>query len=302
MWSVMGLLLSMATTAQAGDGQSLLSHVPKDSMVVVSINVERVKDAPFYQMAMEQMMTDPEVQEMVTKLKDSANLDVQKDIKTFLLSVPADVTSSENFIFFAEGSFDEAKIVDALKSEGADLKEVKHAGTTYQEIDGEGGLAFVDGVAMMGTQKMVKKALSAKAGKGDSVKKHAAISKAMGDLDTSRDLWVAFEFNDELKAMMGNDPTIADLKTLAASLDIKSGLELNVVLTMGSADSASEIGQMAQMQLKEFTKAPEMAQMGLDVALIKSTVSVDANKIQVSLKLNEAEFQSFVASMMSLMQ
>ena len=290
--SMLAMMLMFAATAHAGDGTAALSMVPKDSMMVLSVNVDRLKGSPLYASAMAKVMAEPDAKGMISKLKADAGFDVEKDISTLVVSIPPDVDSSQNFLIIAEGKFNEQKIVAALGNEGAKVTSVKHANATYHEIDGQGGVAFMGNVAVFGTKDMVKAALSAKAGQADSIHAHPTMSKLVKSVDTNKDLWVSFELPDSLKKSMGGNPMINDLKSVTASVDIKSGLGLLVSIDTASDATATNLAQMMQAQVKAFAGAPEMKQMGFDVALQKLQVTGAGTAVSIALNLTPAEFKN----------
>lgn len=147
-------------------------------------------------------------------------------------------------------------------------------------MDGDAAIAFVGSHAMMGTSAMVSAALS------DGGAVGAGISKLIGSVDASKDVWVALEVPAALK---GLDPSLADINNLAASLDLSSGIGLKLAVGTTSDDKAKGLVEMANMGIGQAAKDPSVAAMGLAAAIGRTKVSQSGSVINVDISVNSAE-------------
>ena len=291
MAAMLMLFAFSASVATAGDGTSTFSTIPKDSMMVLSINVDRLKGSDLYKLAMQKVMAEAEAKQLIEMLKGKAGFDIEKHLQTVVISIPPDVETSQNFLIIAEGTFDEAKILSAMTDSGAKLTKEKHAsGADYHVIDGEGAVSFAGNTAIFGTKKMVSNALDAKKGTKDNISLHPEMNKLTQNVNKTQDIWVAFNIPASLKAQMGANPMINDLKTVTASIDIKSGFGLAINLDTASDKTAGTLAQMMQAQVKAFAGAPEMKKMNFDVALQQLKVNANKTAVEITLNLGAAEF------------
>jgi hypothetical protein len=269
---------SFIDSAIADDGKAALKLAPKSTTGVISINIERVKSSPAYAAFMGMASKDPEFAKALQMAKDDFGLDLEKDISSLVIVLPSNVVEGQ-FLVVANGKFDQKKISAKALAEGG--KESTVAGqTVIQGMDGDAAIAFVGSHAMMGTSAMVSAALS------DGGAVGAGISKLIGSVDASKDVWVALEVPAALK---GLDPSLADINNLAASLDLSSGIGLKLAVGTTSDDKAKGLVEMANMGIGQAAKDPSVAAMGLAAAIGRTKVSQSGSVINVDISVNSAE-------------
>lgn len=268
--------------AVADDGKAALKFAPKTTSGVIALNVERVKGSPAYKAFMDMASKDSEFNEMLKMAKDKFGLDLEKDVSSLVIILPNNV-HEEQFIAIANGKFDQKKIAAAAVAEGG--KETTIAGQPVIEAPGgeKVAMAFVGSHAMIGTKDTVTAALS------DGGAMGAGISKLIGSVDAGKDVWVALEIPAALK---GLDPSLKDINSLTASLDLSSGVGLKLAVDTASADQAKGLVEMANMGLAEAAKDPSVAAMGLAAAVGRTKISNSGSTINVDISITSAEVET----------
>ena len=300
----MALLLSlfMAGPVVADDGKAALKHIPKETMLVVSINMKRLKGSSLYKEALGMVMADPSAKADFDKLKEATGFDIEKDLDGLVIAAAADFEESEQFLLIAKGNFDEKKFIEFAKSEGANIKTAEHGGLTYYDVDDEAGMAFTDGYLVIGPKPALKAAIDTKAGKMDSVEKHSGLGGMFGTVDTSKDLWFAMELPESVRQELGREaPMGSDVEKVWGALDLNAGLALDVTVGTAKADTATQLEALAQQGLAEAAKDPNVAQLGLDKALAGTKVKADGKNLVVNIKLSEEELNKIKGMLGAMM-
>lgn len=296
------LSLFMAGPVLAQDGKAALKHIPKETMLVVSINLKRLKGSKLYKDALGMVMADPSAKADFDKLKDATGFDIEKDLDGLVIAAAADFEESEQFLLIAKGQFDEKKFIEFAKAEGAEIKTAEHGGVTYYDVDDEAGMAFTDGYLVIGPKPALKAAIDTKGGKMDSVEKSAGLAAMFGAVDTSKDLWFAMELPESLRKEFGRElPMGSDVEKVWGALDLNAGLKLDITIGTAKEDTAAQLVQLATEGLKEAAADPNVAQLGLDKAISQTKVKQDGKNLTVNIKLSEEELDKIKGMLGAMM-
>jgi len=256
-----------------------------------------------FQDFMTAVMAEKEAKDGLKMLKDSTGFDPEKDISTILIAVPPDVEKSENFLFVAKATVDEAKLIAYAKSEGAKLTEQTHEKVKYYEIDGEGGMAFVDGYILVAPKAAMKAAIETYKGKGTALKKNKDFSALVKTVDTSANIWVAATLPAEIrKEMAKENPMAGDIEKVHASLDFVSGLKLRLSLLTASADTAKQLVELANAGIQGAGSDPSVKAMGFEPVIKGMKIAANGNDIEVSLDINETDLAAIKQTIQNMIQ
>ncbi len=282
---------SISTDAIADDGKAALKVAPKETTGVVAINIERIKTSPVYKTLMTALSADAEFQKALKEAKDKIGLDLEKDINSIVILLPANVAEGQMLVV-ASGNFDQAKITAAAKAEGG-VEETVGDQVIIKDKDGQGAVTFAGGLVLFGTLPMVKSALSS----GGAIAS-GGVSKLMSAVDTSKDLWVAMEVPASLK---GLDPTLKDINSVTASLDLSAGLGLKLAVDTTSADQAKKLAEMANAGLAQAGKDPTVASIGLAAAVGRTKIAAAGSAINVDISITSAELEAIQKTISAMM-
>jgi len=280
------VLATFAGPAISADGKSALKLAPKDTVLFVSVNFDRLKKSPLYKDAMAMAAANPDTKTALAKLKTEMGVDIEKDVSTISVALPTDFQKSEKFLIVLEGNFDERKIIASAKKEGAKLKTAKHKGQKYYVIDGQGGVAFMGKTVLVGTLETLKAAIAARKGGGGA----KGLVKLVHGVDTGKDAWFVFNVPAAMrKEMAAGDPNAKDLKTLRGSLDLAKGIGLSITMGLSNAAAAKNIGDQIKKQMATAGANPMMAGLGLGAALQRTQVEAKGGDLRVGLSLTPEE-------------
>lgn len=280
------VLAALAAPAMSADGKSALKVAPKDTVIFVSVNFDRLKKSPLYKDAMGMATANPDAKMALDKMKTDMGIDLEKDVSTISIALPADFQKSEKFLIVLEGTFDEKKIVEAAKKEGAKIKTENHKGQAFYSIDGQGGVAFMGKTALVGSLDTLKGAIAAQKG-GAGAK---GLDKLIKATDIGKDAWFAMNVPESMrKEMAAGDPNAKDLQTMRGSLDLATGIGLDLTMGLANAASAKTIADEISKQLAEAGANPMMAGMGLGAALQRTKVEQKGGDLRLAMTLNPDE-------------
>lgn len=291
-----------AAPAFADDGTAALDFIPKDTMMVISIDLDGMRNSDLFKEVMTAAMSDPEVKDGLAKLKTATGFDAEKDLSSIVIAVPPDVEKTENFLIIAKGKMDEKKVVEFAKQEGGNLKEMTEDGVTWYEIDNEGGVAFMGSHVVLGTKAALKAAIKTKKG-GMKNASAGDVGAMLKSVDTKADVWFAMAIPAALrKEMAAADPMAGEIESAHASMDFASGLNLKITVNTATADVANQIVEVGKAGIQGIAADPSMAQMGLDAALTKLVLKADGKAIKVGLDLSTEELKKIEQALAPMMQ
>ncbi len=296
------LLPFFATPAFADDGTAALDFIPKDTMMVISMDVDGMRGSDMFKQFMSAAMSDPDTKKDLDLLKAATGFDAEKDISSIVIAVPPDVEKTENFLVIAKAKVDEAKVMAYAKKEGGEFKEMSHEGVTWYEIDNEGGIAFMGPHIVLGTTAALKAAIATKKGSMKNASK-GSVGPMLKAVDTKADVWFAMAIPEILRKQMGAaDPMAGEIQSAHASMDLATGLALKITVNATTAEIANQLVEVGNAGLQGVGADPSMKQMGLDAALTKLVLKADGKAIKVGLNLTKAELAKIEQALAPMLQ
>ncbi|MFN3202509.1 MAG: hypothetical protein ACE366_29195 [Bradymonadia bacterium] len=270
----------VASHVSAAPDQAAMQMIPSDTTAVVSFDMQRIRKAPLYQSMVGMAKQAPDGQKALAEIKAKTGVDIEKDIDSVILAIPADVDKSEAVVVIVKGKLDQGKLTAAAVKEGK-AKEASHNGVKTVAVDG-GSFAFMNGYLVAGPTVAVHKAIDASKGKGGLNK---ALSQAISKVDTGKDMWMAVNINDQMRKNMPPDPMTKALTGLRGSIDMAKGFGLKLDMSTNDAAKAAEIAKMITAQLNAQNGAPPMfANM-----LKKITAKASGKDVNINVALSSAD-------------
>jgi hypothetical protein len=137
-------VLSITLATFAAD-PALWKYLPSDATAISGIDVEKTKNSPFGRYLMDQVSADDH---SLRELQQATGFDPRRDLRSVVVAAAKE---RDHSIFVARGSFDQARIINAARSEGATI--IVHEG--FNVIAGKDGgsdtwLAFLDSTSLIG--------------------------------------------------------------------------------------------------------------------------------------------------------
>jgi hypothetical protein len=291
-----GIAATATQLAAVGTPAAALALIPDQAQFILGLSVGSIMSSPFYKLAEAEMNADPEVQKMLTTVKD-CGLDPNK-----LENVVVGIHTDENFVIVMVGEgLGEDQKAQCLLSK---LQESAGEGTAGQVVTENGkksiqfskGRAYlVDGRTLALTTTAWDSALvSLMDGQGSP-----AVSNSKKDLfakvNTNASMWGVATIPAELAGMapmLGAPAEFASVQSVTGSLDLSTGAAVNVVAGFTSEDAAKSVTTQLQALLAEASKSsPELSSLsqtvkieaaGTDVKVAMSASAEEMAKIQAA--------------------
>lgn len=275
--------------AHAGNGKSAVGKLPKDTAMVLTINVDRAKKSGLFKDAMTMAKKDPDMAKGIDMLKAQADFDIRKHVKTLTVGFAKDFDKTEETVILVEGIFNPKKFVNFAKASATSVVEKKHAGVKYWQINNESEMALLKNFMVITKKGAMQGVINVHKGKAANAKRNAQLMKMMKGTDTSKDAWFVGVLPDTLrnqaKGMLGG----ATVDGVAASVDIKAGLDAKLRVVASTAAAAQALSGLMTMGVKQGANDPSVQAMGLGPALNKVTIKSKANNVDVGIKLSKPE-------------
>jgi hypothetical protein len=121
-----------------------LTLLPESAAGVGHINIQNLRESPFYQMMQDNLFKTPLHSREYQEFIEATGLDLGKDIKEIYFSVsPKKEDEKAEFLIVIKGSFDPAKIMNFIsgKEEYSELVQENYQGQPFYRLDKE-QLAF----------------------------------------------------------------------------------------------------------------------------------------------------------------
>ncbi|MGK0362802.1 MAG: hypothetical protein ACI9U2_005124 [Bradymonadia bacterium] len=269
--AALAALMSVPVAAQASDAE--MSLVPQGSVMVLHVNMERLRSSAFYKTIIVGLLNSPAIKMQIDMAKKQAGFDPINDLKSLTIVAPAKMGSGEEPLVILDGKID-AKILAEKAGESAQVMPAK-------------------GRVLIGKANSI--AAAQKGGGATALK--ALLSKT----NQKADVWFVANLPPAMqKQMAEGNPMAKGLKTMRGSLDFSKGLNLKVALDTPMAKKAAEEAAKAMAQA---VKEPMMTQMGIAPMLQKLQVKAVGNVLNVDLNLNDGEVKKLqmMAQMMMMM-
>lgn len=269
--AALAALVSVPVAAQASDAE--MSLVPQGSVMVLHVNMERLRSSTFYKTIIVGLLNTPAIKMQIDMAKGQAGFDPINDLKSLTIVAPADMGSGGEPLVILDGKID-AKMIAEKAGESAKVMPAK-------------------GRVLIGKANSI-----AAAQKGGGA---TALKALLGQTNQKADLWFVANLPPAMqKQMAQGNPMAKGLKTMRGSLDFSKGLNLKVALDTPMAKKAA---QEATKAMAQALKEPMMTQMGIAPMLQKLQVKAVGNELKVDLDLNDGEVKKLqmMAQMMMMM-
>ncbi|QDG54650.1 hypothetical protein FIV42_29085 [Persicimonas caeni] len=281
-------------------------YLPSSSQLVVGLNVSKLSQSKYYKEALAWARANSgSDQEFLEVLEKDAKLDLTKDLDAIALSVPdTQVDSSKpqrNFTVAVSGSFDNDKLLAAIKKENKELKSTKKGKATVYS-SGEFEFTFPKkGVLWVtaGPDAYRKGAFKALGGGKHSVQANKVFKKLMGEVNTSQGFWMMGDTSTMQTQQTAGSP---QPKSIAVSADIAKGLALELLADMPSeADAKSAVEQMKALK-QQGGQAAMLSILGAGPLVANLTTKQDGTKLRATTTMTATEFDTMVQRIKQLAQ
>jgi hypothetical protein len=288
------------------DGLALL---PRETAVVASLNVPRLRDTALWRKLLDARERSPESKKRLADFTQMTGLDPFTQIDGLVVGFPAQ--AGGDFGLVVRGTFDSTKLVawaqaDA-KKRGQEVVAEEYQGTKlYHERDGTSVIAFLDAhTFILASRDWARRMIDLGAGRvKESAKDNAALTDLMRKVRTGDALWLVGVVSDSARAQLGGTPGLEglkSLKTIYGSLDFATGLRLELALDFPApAEAQGLTGQLTQ-QLTEAKKNLRTAMLGITPFLNDIKSDADKNTFRLSINYTQAQVDQLLERAQALL-
>ena len=278
-------LLKNVIKTKGGGGSDvvkLISYIPEDAQLLISINWENLAKTDLLDLAKAQLGEDFQIIEAM-------GVDIKSDIQHAILGI----TFDEEPIAYGivAGKFNEAKIMKTFKDQGAEVESKKIGGKKAYALEGLYFIFAPEGVLFTasegeGTEQAFEKMLTV----GEkNLANNQKMVKLVTDTDTSATAWGVFVIPDKLKEEMKSDseeiPFDVDaVQSIGSSLNYAEKILFKGAIHFSKKGEADKLDKFLTEQLGKLNpeENPNMPEEVLD--LIKGIGhKVDGNALRVNV-------------------
>lgn len=278
--AVTAALALCTSNALAANGRDQLKSLPKDAAGVLVVNVEQLAKSPLFQEFYKMATGNPQAQQGMAEFTKMLGVEPLQAVKTLAVGLPKGFSGQGLVVL--QTSVDSKKLEQAANNAGMTGKESFQGATLLKAPDGS-TLGMLGGQIFLGDAEQVKGGVGASKGKGASLEKNADVMKLVGAAPQAQDIWFAAKVD---KAPPGE---LAHAKSLRGGIDLEKGIDVQVVITMDSADEASKFVAAAKTQLDQAKGQPQAKMLGLDGVVSKVALTAKAKDVELKVPLDEAD-------------
>lgn len=297
------LLIAPTQASAQSSSKQLTDYLSSQEQVVLGLNFDRLRKSKYFGDVTKMANGNASVSQVISLLAD-ADIDFSTDITALTVGVPVlDVQKSleqRTFSAVISGKFDNAKLLSALKAKKIDFKSSKLGKRTLYTHDNIVFTFAKKGVLLMasGPDGYRTRAVQALANSKKSVAKTDFFKNIIDGVKTSQGVWMV--------ANAATAPASASAKAkaneVAMSLDVTSGLMLEILFELENKKSAAEIlGQLNSMS-QQFANNPMVAMVGAKPLVANLKSSQNGTRVTTTTRLNPAELDNLLKNAGQMLQ
>lgn len=290
---VVALLAALwPASARAGNGDALLPYVPSDATMVVGFDGIALRESTTFQ-RFYGMVDEAEVaSDTLTHLRE-LGVDPASMVDTLLYAAVSLDEDEDDVALLVQ--FDESvdnSTLDARLAEWATEVEEFLGSSCYAHEAGFTVARVTDRVMIAGPSNTVRGAIASASDEpidddadGVDVRPVGPTETLLAlveDADRTGLLWMAVDIPDD-----SDDPWLAPLHALTASLSVDTTVEVHIALTSRDVETAASHAEEIRAGARRLAGAPEVRALGLDAVLGAVEVNRTEDRVDVSLQVDE---------------
>jgi len=280
-------LLSVPS-ATAGDARKLLPLTPAATRILVAVDVDHFRGSKLFGEAVGLIRkgNEKKLQEFRTKTR----IDLEKQLSTVVIAIPADFQAAKNMAVLAEvrrmNRTKLHRLAEALKGKDETVQKRSHRGVTYLAVGKDGGVALIGKTLVVATTPGMKSVIDAHRDKSLSV---GRVRAAMfhGRIRANTDTWFYVSLTPPMQAKLG--APFNTIRTLAGSVTLSSGLDLEMQLVATSQKAGGELMGLVEKFRANAEKDQQLQALGLVRVIKKLSLGRNSEKLSLSLLLAESD-------------
>lgn len=284
--------------AQAQSARELTRYISAQDKSVVGVNIESLRKSKYFDQVINWAKQTPEGQELFDTMK-AAEIDLTRDIDTFVAGI-ADFggeaqPGKSDMTFVLAGKLKQATLLKLAKAKGVDFKESKSGKLTLYSKDNLTLVFPKDGLiwGVSGAEGYRKKAVETLKSSKNTVESSSYFKDMIADTKDKRSLWAIVDMAAAQAPLAEVDPKTA-AKTASLSLDLASGMAIDVLLEMATKEGAKAAADELKAQALASAKNPMVAMVGAGPFLKNLKVDHKGTRVSTASSMTSAEFDKLV--------
>ncbi|MCA9537771.1 MAG: hypothetical protein KC620_02715 [Myxococcales bacterium] len=288
-------LLAFAGPAFAA-GADDLALLPSDADIVLHLDVKGLQKSSLVQDLIKQAKMNPQAQKELDAFKENYGLDPEKDLNALTIMFPAaSKTGQALFVIDSNAKYD--RLLAGARKNDPGISEATHSGVKIHQGSKGMAMAAVGDKVLFGDVELLKKAINDRKGKGAQGNK--SLMNLVKSTNVDGHLWFVADLPESVRQKMAQgDPELKGAESVRGSLDLSSGLKMQVIVG-GDKAFAQKLVSSLDTQLKqareEQAKNPMMAAMGVTALLEGIKTEVKNGEALLNVDLSDAQVQQLKA-------
>jgi len=288
-------------------GGAATQYMPKDSTIVIGVNVKSLAESGVFDTVKE--MGGEELFDTF----EAMSIDLTKDVSEVMLGIVIDPENPDNdpdvYVAFAGDLPSEAKFLELYEQEEGEAPESRNVeGKNVYNIDDEVDLCILPGVILLVPTEEGNADISKMlGGTQESMLSNVKLASLLKDVNTKATVWAVASLPEALRQAMADDSEEAPfdpsaLETVCAAFNYgKTAVDLNVAIGFTDAETAQQLVEMFNMQIKPMGE--QMAEMMPELATLINALKMEAagTKATLTLNMDREEFEEAIEGLISTM-
>ena len=278
----------------SADATAAFGLFAKSSNMVFGVNMAQITSSSVYKKYKPMLDQQMGAQGGLEEFKSDCGIDPMTEFKTIIVGAEAgdDMEPKEETMLVVVKGPARAKMVACGKKmaekKGGSVTEEGAFTKVVEETDGDvTWVGWLDDTTMVMAPKMGKPALETRMKGKDGLDTNTEMMALIGNTDQTAGVWFAVAPAGGIKPPPGNPLPPANFKAGFGSVNLKSGVRLDMGARTGSADEASGLKKELDGKIKELKPMADM--MGAGKFVDKLKLSTNGADLLVKISLSNGD-------------
>lgn len=292
-------------TSGSGAARDDLKMVPKETDVVLMVNLAQARKSPTWQRAVQRLSEDAKGRADYQDFARRCQLDPFTQIDSLFVALPSNISDSKEYAALLRGPFDSTQLMNCIRDisrdKGEPIVEAEHVGTKLVGIGRQPTFLAAVGkkVLALGGSGWIRRVaeLSTGKGPGGNASDHQELQALIKRTRTGDTLWWSGLVPPSSTERLRNNPLLGPVRSLhsvSGSLDLSKGLAAHAYLDLGSEADATELKKNADTQLEGLRTQPALRMMGMVSFLNGVKTGAKGSTFDLEVELTQPQVDDLV--------
>ncbi|MBU1432986.1 hypothetical protein KKF91_20800 [Myxococcota bacterium] len=286
-------LLLLAPAISNANVLADMEYFPKEVSLVLGLDFAQLQKTAIFKSVYGLVENHPEFKKFNEEMKTKTGIDLKNDTQSLVFGFNMDNGEPDKFVMAMKGNFSE-KNLEMLSNKDKAKKSAYKGKTVY--VDGEFSITMHKGRLVFGTTALIHSLLD-----GTRAMNQKALSQEIAHVKNNPTLWFSMIVPAAMKKDLPKEQ-IGDLDGMTGLFWIKDDIKAAVSLTMGTDKDAAKLAALADMQLKQMMKDPQMAAMPFKGAVERLQIKAEGRRVVSSTSLTAPEVQMIQMFLVPMLQ